>query len=152
MPVNTGRVPDEMVDGETDNPALPESVAGLAPLAAEVEAKETAATTGLFVEVRDQRFRLRSALPGMLIMDLADKQSKLKGGVGDQQSQAAVFAALGRSMTYLIVAEEREAFSEFLIDAEPPIEIEELIGGDDGGVLGRMMEAVSGRPTQSVSG
>jgi hypothetical protein len=153
MPVNTGRVPDEIVgDGDGDNPELPESVAGLAPLAAEVEAKAAAADGGLFVEVRDHKFRLRSALPGMLIMDLADKQSKLKGGVGDQQSQAAVFAALGRSMTFLVVAEERESFAEFLIEAEPPIEIDELIGGEDGGVLGRMMEVVSGRPTQSVSG
>lgn len=163
MPVNTGMIDDDEVEvSEASEPAVPppsEVVTGLAPIAAEPKPDDDRP----FVDVRNRRFHLRSAVPGMLLMDLADKQSKIRTTTTErdpnepvdaatQKAQTALFAALGRSITFLVVEDERDEFTEFLISEEPPIEITELVAGENGGIVGRMMSAVSGRPTQSASG
>lgn len=173
MPVQTGYVPDDEMPVSDDQKDVavppPAQVAGL-----DVVANEPTTLTGdekppppPHVVIRstqrfgrdeatgervalpnpDARFELRSKVPGMLIMDLASKQARVTS-IEDEVAQANLFAALGQSIQMLVVETDRQRFTDHLIAVDPPIELEELVGED--GIIGKMMEAVTARPTPSV--
>lgn len=147
MPVETGMIPDDDAEdvlagaaqaGASSGP--PPEVASVEVLAAEVAAVDGAPT----VTVRDRVFRLRSKVPGMLLMQLSKAQTDLAapGALQDSGKQAAALAKTSDAITKLVVGEERSDFIEWCEDAEPPMEMPELMS-----LVGEMMVAITGRPT-----
>lgn len=168
MPVQTGYVPDDELpvgdEKETATPP-PAEVAGLEVVAREPGTPDVTGNTPDVPHVLirstqrfdretkeplpnpDRRFNLRPEVPGMLVMDLAAKQARVST-TENEVDQANLFAALGDSIRMLVVEEERQAFTDHLIAVDPPIGIEELVGGE--GIIGKMMQAVTARPTPSA--
>lgn len=166
MAVNTGMVPDTDLDdedadvklpipagGPVQDPSLlggaqqrsassppPPEVASVDVLAAEAAAADDLPT----VLVRDRVFRLRSKVPGMLLMQLSKAQSDLQapGALANPNKQAKALATTNDAVTKLVAAEDRDDFIEFCEDAEPPMEMTELMG-----LVGEMMTAITGRPS-----
>ena len=162
MPVETGMVPDDEipVDEKSGASPPPPAVAGLEVVAAEAGAADAEGPP--VVEIRStqrfdaegnqldnppRKFALRAKIPGMLIMDLAQKQARVSS-TQNEVDQANLFAALGQSIQMLVVEDQRQDFLDHLIAVDPPIGIEELVGED--GIIGKMMVAVTGRPTPSA--
>lgn len=150
MPANTGFIPDEdVVPSAPTATGPPPTVAGLDAVAAEPPSNPSAeggVADAPFVDVRDRRFTLRSAIPGMLLMRLTDTQVKLQRAGNDQRRQLEALAMTGETIAKLVVEAERDDFIEYLETTEPPIETKEVSD-----LVRKMMEAVTGRPTQSAS-
>lgn len=116
---------------------------GSAPMASlealEDEAKAGEETEGEdtrpFVEVRDQRFHLVSNIPAIVSLKLAAAQDP-------RTPQPKQMSAIVAFFEYAVVRDERDEFMEFLADADPTIEFEEL-----GKILLEATEAIAGRPT-----
>lgn len=146
MPVETGMSPDDPDDvlagaaeaAQASAPP-PSEVASVEVLSAE----QAAAAGNPVVEIRGRTFRLRSSVPGMLLLELSKAQSNLQapGAAADPAKQAAALAKTGDAITKLVVAEERNDFIEWCEDAEPPLEMVELMG-----YIGKMMTEITGRP------
>lgn len=159
MPVETGFVPDDEID-EIEIPAeatatdaeLPIEPGGLAVIAAEPGPAEDDPVTPPpldqrpFVEVQGRIFHVRTPVPGMLLMTLSDTALRARTG----GTQGELFSTLARSLNALVVAEERNDFMDWLLVADPPIEMNYLITAETG-LVSRMLAASSGRPTPSAS-
>lgn len=147
MPVETGMTPDDPDDVLA---GAAEAAQASAPPPAEVAsvevltAEQAAATGSPFVEVRGRRFNLRPKVPGMLLMQLSKAQTDLRapGAADDPAKQAAALAKASDAITKLVVEAERHDFIEWCEDAEPSLEMVELMG-----FVGEMMTAITGRPT-----
>lgn len=158
MPVQTGYTdesnlglgdtPAETQPPESDLPTAPPSpVAGLDAVDAEPRpvGEEGEAQSAPTVTVRDKVFTLRSGVPGMLLMRLAKGQIEVSEAQDDPDKQAMVMAAIGDSITKLVVKGERSAFTNWLEEVDPPVEVPELMA-----LVKEMMGKVAGRPTQSA--
>lgn len=139
--------PDEVLDAAESPNVPPPEVAGLAVLEAEQQAQKP--DTHPVVVVRGKTFRLRRKIPGMLLLKLTKTQVEVSRPAmqADAVAQAQALSASYDAMVKLVLPEEQDAFVEWCEDAEPEIEMSELMQD----VLKQMMEAVTGHPTQSAS-
>lgn len=148
MAVNTGMVPDDddvLADaGQTKATPPPAEIASVDVLAAEKAATEGTPT----IPVRGQVFRLRSKIPGMLLLQLTRAQQDIQspGGMEDPVKQSRVLATTFDTITKLVVGEDRDAFINWCEDAEPPLEMVEITS-----LLSEMMTEITGRPTSPAS-
>lgn len=167
MPVNTGVTPDDVAikvvnangdaqdlltaeEGDDVLAGANEAEQGIPPAevaSVDVVAAELTGTEVKQVDVRGKKFKVRSAVPGMLILQLTKAQTVLQapGAEADPIRQAQALATTHDAITKLVAPDDRANFIEWCEDVEPPMDMEEVMG-----LVGTMMEAITGRPTQSV--
>jgi hypothetical protein len=87
------------------------------------------------IEIRGEQFRLAAKIPAIVVLRLAAVSD---GKVSPSKQMAALDLFLERA----IHADDRERFEEMLLDAEPPIDFDEL-----NTVVETVTEVISARPT-----
>jgi len=89
-----------------------------------------------FIEHRDVKWHTVAELPGSVSLSLSRLKDK---GVSDGSKSSIIHDVI----FYAIISEERGEFSEWLNNAEPIIDITELME-----ILQKLIERVLNRPTQ----
>lgn len=129
-------------------PMPPQEVAGLDPVVNEPEPDE-----GLYLPVRDRRFKLRNGIPGVLVgritktaqavgaLNLGERDPSTYTESERRKIQAAIVASFD-GLTKLIVEDERDGFIEWCEDVDPVLGDKE-----QGELLATALETITGRPT-----
>lgn len=124
-----------MSDADTSPVAAePVPVSQVEVLASEAEASEDQSTADL-LEVRDRKFTLVDKVPAMTML-------KLSAAADPKTPVPAQMGAIASFLHKIVVPDERDDFLQYLEDAEPVIEFDEL-----NEVLTRATEVIGGRPT-----
>jgi hypothetical protein len=102
-----------------------------------MKAEATEGEESLMVEVRDQKFRVVSNLPGIVLLDL---------GVASDPSatQGEQLRALREFLKAALHEDDLGKFEHYLRSARPIIDIEEL-----NGIVERLLAQIGARPTES---
>lgn len=119
---------------EEVTPVTPAPVNPVEVLAAEAAAAEVT-PEGDYLPVRDKKFRLVDEIPGITMLKLS-AASDPKTPIPAQMS--AIFDFFDK----IVVVDERAEFMDFLADAIPVIQFEEL-----NEILTNATEIIGGRPT-----
>jgi len=99
-----------------------------------LEAESTGTT--LELKVRDEVFGLAPEIPAIVMLRLS--------AAGDPKTPPArQMTAIANFLEFAVVPEDRERFNEFLEDAEPLIDFEEL-----NSILERATEVIAARPSE----
>lgn len=162
MPVETGMIPDDEVQtgmvpesddvldgastGSDSTGPPPDEIASVDVIAAETEANEDGGSPVL--RVQGEVFKLRSKVPGMLLMQLSKAQNDIQSANAETDfiKQSKALGKISDVITKLIAADDRDRFIEWAEDTDPPLEITDLMG-----FVGEMMTEITGRPTEPAS-
>jgi hypothetical protein len=145
MPVETGYQPDPEDETEVPSGPPPEEVAGLSGVAAEPTDASMSPDGPPTFKLRDREFRLRNPIPGMVVMKVnhAIKIANDPRTQTDPEKQMKAMDGLYEGLIALVVPEDQDAYEEFAVNAEPPIDISELTLS-----LNQMIKESSGRNPQ----